>query len=358
MKIALLNLKYDNNYGGNLQRYALVHVLQMFGHEVTHINLRFSFCQPWYKKPYKFAKQFIKKYLLGKDVFINEAKHNHRLYEKRCATTEPFYQQYIPHSGIITDTDDLKKCTGYDAYVVGSDQVWRKQIAQDYISSMFFDFVPKDSKAKRIAYGVSLGVSDNELNKEEIAQLSELYNRFNAVSVREKSALTLLNEYGWTNPQAVHVLDPTLLLRKEDYINLINCADTSQPQGNLFCYILDMTDEKKCLIKNIEKERRLSSFIVSINNGEKISIEQWLRYFNDAEFVITDSYHGLIFSIIFNKPYFLIRNSFRGNARFESVLDMFDISDDGSNVDWKKVDMKQQEMKERSMSFLKNIAHL
>ena len=93
MKIALLNLPYDNNYGGNLQRYALMKVLQDMGHEVTHVNLRFSYHLPWYKKPFSYTKRLILKYILGKGIKINQERFARQQYEKRCAATEPFYQR-------------------------------------------------------------------------------------------------------------------------------------------------------------------------------------------------------------------------------------------------------------------------
>ena len=171
MKIALLNLPYDNNYGGNLQRYALMKVLQDMGHDVTHLNLRFHYHLPWYKVPYSYTKRIILKYVLGRDVRINQEKYSREQYQERCAITESFYQKYIKHTEPLYKLSELKKYTDFDAYVVGSDQVWRKKIANKYLPTMFLDFLPKDSKAKRIAYGVSLGVAENELSEEEIKYL-------------------------------------------------------------------------------------------------------------------------------------------------------------------------------------------
>ncbi len=349
MKIALLNLPYDNNYGGNLQRYALMKVLQDMGHDVTHINLRFSYYLLWYKKPYSYTKRFILKYLLGKDIKINQEQYLKQKYEERCAVTEPFYQRYIKHTEPITDLKKLRELHGFDAFVVGSDQVWRKNIAGKYLNTMFLDFLPVDTNVKRIAYGVSLGVAENELSQEEINRLSEFYRRFDAVSVREDSALSLFKAYNWTNPKAMQVLDPTLLLNKEDYMQLISGASTVPSEGNLFCYILDKTGKKSQLIKQKAEELQLKPFELGLTDDKPASIEQWLRSFADAEYVITDSYHGLVFSIIFNKPFHLIRNKFRGNARFDSVMDLFNLSEE---FKWSKISQIMYSKNKESLKFL------
>lgn len=82
------------------------------------------------------------------------------------------------------------------------------------------------------------------------------------------------------------------------------------------------------------------------------SIEQWLRSFRDAQYIITDSYHGLVFSIIFNKPFTLIRNEKRGNARFDSLLKTLDISTD-NNINWTKVNSNIQTEREKALLFIK-----
>ena len=355
MRIALLNLPYDNNYGGNLQRYALMKVLQNMGHDVTHLNFRFHYYLPWYKIPYTCTKRVIKKYLLGRDLKIFQEFYTQQEYEKLCAVTEPFYQRYIKHTRPITDIKRLKQSQNYDAYVVGSDQVWRKKMSGRLLPSMFLDFLPTTISAKRIAYGVSLGVKENELSEEEIKQLAELYRRFDAVSVREDSALDLFKQYGWTMPKAIQVLDPTMLLPKDDYINLIKSGNTQPSTGNLFCYILDKSDEKDSVICTKANELGLKPFSLGIHDEKPVSVEQWLRSFNDAEYVITDSFHGLVFSIIFNKPFCLIRNEVRGNARFSSILNMLHLSTQTTEKDYANLQIILEHARQLSINYLDEI---
>lgn len=355
MRIALLNLQYDNNYGGNLQRYALVTILQRMEHDVTHLNLRFNYIKtPLMKQIKPICKKLINRIFHGKHSDFFPEHHAQKMYEKSCESTDVFYNKYIKHTDVIGSKRELGKYSDFDAFIVGSDQVWRKTIASIYgIDTFFFDYLSGNNNAKRIAYGASFGTDENELDSSDIERLTQLYNKFSSVSVREESGLDLLSQYKWISPQASWVLDPTLLLDKNDYINLIEQAQTKPIKGNMFCYILDKSKEKDQIIERESKNRDLIPFSISLDGS--VIVEQWLRSFADSDFVITDSYHGLVFSIIFNKPYILIRNKFRGNARFDSIMKASGIAtDDGSEINWDDVNQRLALMKSSSITWLNN----
>lgn len=354
MKIALLNLQYDNNYGGNLQRYALMTILQRMGHDVIHLNLRFNYDPVSYKyKVYRFVKRLLKKVIIDRNTPLFPERNMQRTYENTCAVTDKFYNKYIKHTSVISHKHILAKQKGYDVYMVGSDQVWRKMIAAIYgINTFFFDFLADDISAKRIAYGVSLGTSENELNSDDLNILTPLYEKFDAVSVREDSALDLFKQYGWNKPAATQVLDPTLLLDKEDYMELINDGTTKPSAGNMFCYILDPSEKKDMLISEYEEKKELKAFRTGLVGSEQMSIQQWLRSFYESEFVITDSFHGMVFSIIFNKPFKLIYNPFRGNARFESLMRQLAIPEDTEMINWYVTKNKIMDCRCYSLRFL------
>lgn len=354
MKIAILNLQFDNNFGGNLQRYALITILKRMGHDVTHLNLRFNYDHlSWNKKLWRFTKRVRRKLFIDKttQIFPLES-YSQRIYESSCSEANKFYNKYIHHTKALYSKKEVSKQTQYDVYIVGSDQVWRKKYCKMYgLHTFFFDYLPINKK--RIAYGISLGTDEFQFD-DDIAILSTLYKRFRAVSVRENSALNIFEHYGWTIPRAKLVLDPTLLLNKDDYIKLIKDDHTSPSPGNLFCYILDITDEKKQVIENISKDKRLIPFHITLNSTKRISIQQWLRSFYDASYIITDSYHGLLFSIIFNKPFKLIRNEVRGNTRFESIINMLDIPLDIEITDWTLINKNIKKWQQISIDYLVN----
>ena len=353
MKIALLNLPLDSNYGGNLQRLALVMVLKKYGHDVVHLNLHYIPHVSVLKKYRWYLKQILKKIVISNTI-IKWDDNVRKFDEIRCRVAQPFYDEKIPHTLPIYNLDDLKSYTSFDAYIVGSDQVWRPSMTKSYgLSTYFFDFLPEESTAKRIAYAVSMGTSENELGISQITALRKHYEKFSCVSVRESDALHLLDAYGWTNPQAELVLDPTLLLERSDYESIIEENETMPDNGNIFCYILDMTPFKRAEIEAFsEKVGGETFFQIGCSSVEDMSIAQWLRSFRDADYVVTDSYHGFIFSLIFNKPVKVLFNELRGNSRFTSLSKFLNIDFDVDNWNWCFINRQIQKQREKSLKFL------
>ena len=348
MKIALLNLPIDDNYGGNLQRFALVKVLQNLGHDVTHLLVMRNIRLFNWRLPIAVVKRLILRYVFGRKVYIWAERYAKQESQENYNRIRPVYEKYVKHTEVITDCKSIKQYNFFDAYVVGSDQAWRQRIVKPFPLKMFlWDFLK--SSAPKIAYAVSLGNSEPELDDESANDLKKFYNQFKAVSVREKSAIDVLNMYGWINPKAEWLVDPTILLKKEDYLEVINNAETSRMDGDMFCYILDPTQEKKDCISSIAKDKNMKPFVTGLH---KISIEQWLRNFADAKYIVTDSYHGLVFSMIFNKPVKLFLNDFRGNARFESLFELFHISKDQTDFDWNRINGIMELERQKSINWL------
>jgi len=332
MKIGILTLPLHTNYGGILQAYALQTVLERMGHEVVVFNPPRRIRLSLWKLPLVFIKRYIKKYILcKKNTRIFAEKYHQSIYPIISQHTQQFIDKYI-HLYNVNSLNDIKK-DDFDAIVVGSDQVWRPR----YFMPMFVTGVEdaflrftKNWKMKRVAYAASFGTDDWEYTLKQTKECGELLRMFDAVSVREESAVKLCKDK--FEVEAQHVLDPTMLLDKEDYIKLFESANTPKSPGTLLNYILDETPEKKEIIENIAKEKNLIPFRVNskIENPdapleERIQppVEQWLRGFYDAEFVVTDSFHACVFSILFNKPFLVIGNEGRGMARFQSLLKIF-----------------------------------
>lgn len=358
-KIALLNMRYDNNYGGNLQRFALVTVLQRMGYEVEYLYIRDNWdswftTRSWKKIIIRCIKQFIKFIFHPLNEPLIAWHKEDDTYVKQCKITEPFLDKYIIHTKVLYTSNDLKriiKNKQYDAIVAGSDQIWRKKYIERYGIGLFFmDFLPKTFTGKKIIYGASFGVDYREYSEKEMSYIRSFYSSLDYVSVREVSALSLLNQYGLINPKAEIVLDPTLLLEKEDYISLIKSTKTVAPEGNMFCYILDKTYEIEQLITQISGEKQLKPLIWSLETEG--TIEQWLRSFLEAEYIVTDSYHGLLFSIIFNKPFRLIKNELRGQTRFDSIYQLLDIKLAKDDFNWDVITKKISKLRKKSMSVL------
>ena len=324
MRIGILTLPLHTNYGGILQAYALQTVLERMGHEVRVIN-KSNYYLPLWKIPFVYAKRILKN--LNGDRFPI-------FYEQQILKEIPIIGQYTNefidkyiHTLDVKNYSYLKE-SDFDAIVVGSDQVWRPKYFGK-IEDAYLDFA-KTWNIKRIAYAASFGTDKWEYTPEQTERCSNLLKQFDAVSVREKSGVSLCREH--FHIKAVHVLDPTMLLSATDYIKLFEAADIHKSNGTLLCYILDETQEKTALVNRIAEEKKLVPFRVNskVENhsaplSERIQppVEQWLRGFYDADFVVTDSFHACVFSILFNKPFVVYGNAARGMSRFTSLLEIF-----------------------------------
>ena len=369
MRIAVLTLPLHNNFGGILQAYALLKVLKDLGHNVVLIDKsRYVSLGPWYRKYPIYIKRCIRKYILGQKITVRADVEQNKVNATIARHSDRFINKYIER----IYTKDFSNITkeNFDAFIVGSDQVWRPKYFFSAIENAYLEFA-KEWRIKRIAYAASFGTEEWEYTEKQTKSCATQLKKFNAVSVRESSAVQLCNDnFG---VKAEHVLDPTMLLEKEDYIKLFKETGTVQSNGNLFCYILDESIEKDTIISIISKEKGLAPFYVNskYNNAEapleeriQQPVEKWLRAFYDAEFVITDSFHACVFSIIFNKPFVVYGNKERGMARFESLLTLFALEDRLvsspyevnkallATIDWDRVNSIRKQMKEKSLSFL------
>lgn len=325
MKIAIVTLPLYINYGGILQCYALQTVLERMGHDVVVLE------KPKYGRSYPFikalaiCKRLFKRYVLSKKVNILWAPH-----EIVSSHIKQFIRRYIHHS--YKRVWSSQTLCNIDAFVVGSDQIWRPEYSHP-IENAFLDFT-KGMEVKRIAYAASFGVEQCTFSGEQLHHCSTLLKQFDAVSVREDSGVRICKEsFG---VEAEQMLDPTLLLDADDYRKLIYTAKTIPSKGNMLVYILDVTEEKKRLVEQIAEERGLTPYWLDNDtnsesvfwNGEaKMSVEQWLRAFDDATFVLTDSFHGCVFSILFKKSFIVFGNEDRGITRFASLLKIFSLNE-------------------------------
>ena len=334
MRLGIYTLPLNYNYGGLLQAYALQTVLERMGHDVTIINRPLHQKEAIWKHPREKSKRFFRKYILNrKNIRVFQENYEAKVYPIVSQNTQKFIGQYL-HVITTSDTSELHE-ESYDAIVVGSDQIWRRAFhnSRKKCYDSFLAFA-ENWKIKRIAYAASFGVNYWEYNEVDTKRCAELVKSFDAVSVREDAGIDLC--YKHLGVKAVHVLDPTMLLQKEDYIRLFEAQGTPQSSGNLLCYILDETPFATEIINRIEQRMGLHRFQVNsradntwalVEDRVQPSVEQWLRGFYDAEYVVTDSFHACVFSILFGKPFIVIGNQNRGMERFRSLLQMVGMED-------------------------------
>ena len=364
MKIAILTLDLQTNFGGILQAYALQTVLERMGHEVTHLQAKHSRLHNPVVMPLVWCKRLYRKYFQGDrqlPIFENP-------YKWAGKNTDRFISSNLNCRFLAPEEWNEGLAREYDVIVVGSDQVWRPNYTSDV--TRFFTAFLGHSDIRRIAYAASFGVDVNEFSEEQLACGREYLKLFSAISVREESGIRLCKEL--FDVQACQVLDPTLLLSREDYQRFASTAP--QSPGNLMVYVLDRTEEKDAFIAEFAEKRGLVPFYanskteipwnVDIPIGERKQppLENWLRGFADAEFVLTDSFHACVFSILFHKPFGVFVNLERGLSRIESLLRPLGLMDRcitdapvdlDRSIDWKFIDNVLMQKTESSLDFLK-----
>lgn len=336
MKIAILTQPLHTNYGGILQAYALQTFLQKYGNEVLVVNRDYDnkiSLKLILLRIGSVIKCFIRLVLFGQKEYILMNPFS-PFYHNKWSGYDilPFVKKKINQTKEIRSTRKLRKYfkhNKFDVYIIGSDQVWRPCYSP-CITDFFLKEVPSDSDAIKIAYAASFGTDKWEFSYEETEECASLAKLFNAVSVREESGVKLCEQY--LGVCAEHLLDPTMLLEKEDYTELFNKARIPKRKENLFCYILDYNSEADQIISSLREDGYVPNIVSLYTNSTKesirpcqLSVEEWLRGVYDSEMVVTDSFHACVFSIIFNKPFIVVGNKNRGNSRFDSLLNMFGI---------------------------------
>lgn len=331
MKIAIMTLPLGKNYGGIMQAWALQQVLKRMGHEPVTIDR-----QPVPKGLAHHATRLGYRAAM-KAVGKRKAPINfERYWPTILQHTHAFIDQHITMSEPLDSTAKLKTHFDreqYDAVIVGSDQTWRPQYSPN-IDNFFLDFL-EGKEIKRIAYASSFGVDHWEFTEAQTKRCAELAKAFDVISVREDSGVELCRKY--LGVEATHVLDPTLLLEKEDYEQLIGQDRLSDKPQGVYTYFLDKTPDKLELARQVSEELGVSIYSCQAKYGidQDVSatledftmpdVRDWLAGFANAKFVLTDSFHGMVFSVIFEKPFIAVVNENRGATRFVSLMGRLDL---------------------------------
>lgn len=356
MKIAIITLPLHTNYGGILQAYALQTVLQRMGHDVQHLQPKVEYLplHPAWQMPFVWVKRLIRKCFLG-EWKLPIFEHPHRWMRRY---TDVFIHQHIVMRSLLDEEWNASLAKDYDVFIVGSDQVWRPCYALP-IARYFLSFLDDTCSNPRIAYAASFGTENCEFSANQILDCSKLLQKFSFVSVREQSGVEICKQL--FGVRASHLLDPTLLLSKDDYLKLIQNQKPSK--GNLMVYVLDETPDIRLFISQIAASEKLVPFNANYSLGNRLGIpqlpiENWLRGFVDAKLIITDSFHACVFAIIFNKPFICLGNDERGMTRFHSLLDLFGLQHCLLNekqlfeipkINWGEVNMKLNQLHKESL---------
>ena len=364
MKIGLITIHWANNYGASLQVFATVKTLNKYG-DVSVLDYRNSYTgkgMVWIR----FGTKLRDILRMSKDFFRLFPRY--RVIKK----FENFSYKYFNLTSRLENDNDFKNISKqFDLFVSGSDQIWNpKIISEDGIidTHYFLDFVVEK---KRISYATSLG--SYQYKEEERSEIISLLNNYNSLSVREKDSSEYLEKL--LNKNISHVLDPTLLLNKKEWLDALDIQNNNE---DLKPYILVYALMKDPLLKQVIEgiKEVLNLRVITIDQDPFTNFkndthikdagpDEFVRLFSQASFIVTNSFHGTCFSINFNIP-FIVTTPLSSINRIESLLTAVGaknrITVDGANlseliqyqINFNVINQKLQELRLASNQYLDN----
>lgn len=318
MRAGVLTFHAAHHYGAQLQAYALARAIAECGVEAEIID--------YVRDDTRDARRLVRPVHSPMDVLANLHTLMHRSdLKRRLERFDAFVNTRMPHSARAyrTYAELASDAPVYDAYVCGSDQIWNPQIfrEQDFDPAFFAAFA---QRGRKIAYAPSFGLPDLPLAHH--AALKSLVQGFAALSVRERNGETILADV--CGRESVTVLDPTLLLGGDQWREIASPVRAEKPY--LLCYFISDPAQYAADVQAVASAKGLR--IVSLCGarrtvrGTRQAIldagpEEFLGWIARASHVMTDSFHGTIFSILFDRPFHTFSFTGSGKAKVSSRLD-------------------------------------
>lgn len=367
MKAAIITLALSNNYGAALQTYALAKKTKDFGVDTVVYKYndlrRMTYGVPFHKKVLSTVWRHVK------DAFS--------LWQKKKGFND-FRENYIPFTPKrYHNNDELKNAPqDFDVFISGSDQIWNPDVFL-FDTSYFFDFIPDD--CKRISYASSFGKST--FNESHMEKCGELLSIYSSISVREESGIEIVKEL--CGKDAECVLDPTMTLEAYEWDEIAESAKYKAKNfKGILCYIMPGDNKVVSSIVMVARQLQAKTGLPVKYIGIKeydifkfgvkdcdifVSPMDFVAYFKNAEYVVTNSFHGTAFSLIYNKKFYIPINDElkKGKALHERVLSITKKLDaenalvSTSNLELKELDLEKIQNKlsverKKSLSFLKD----
>ncbi|WP_346712706.1 polysaccharide pyruvyl transferase family protein [Mediterranea massiliensis] len=351
MKISILTFSKEDNFGANLQCYALTKTLQNMGHNVDIIDIQLS---PMQSSLINKILQYYQHY-------------NFQQFRKRNIN-KYFTRRYKNVDELIDNPPES------DLYVVGSDQVWNPNITKRLDPLIyFFSFLPPN--ATRISYAASFGFSTWE-NKELIPKVSKLLNQFSKISVREKEGVNICKDF--FHAEATEVCDPTFLLPNYDEI----CGEYRKEKetNNILYFKFIRNENAENVIANYAKTQnqkyiKLLNFHMTPNSIIKpyVKVDKWLENIRYSKLIISDSFHCIVFCILFHKNFIAMPSIENRAGRILNLLQKLNLSDHfcsdamdlsqkinqlaNKKINYQATEFLIKEMRDKSIKFLLNALH-
>ena len=362
MKIGLLTMHAVKNFGSFLQTYATLQILRNLGHEPFVINY-ISPNRTLWSNIMRVSSPKWKRNILSRSIYrfcyLPEALINHILFGK-CIKKE------FPLTKVYHSCEDMAGKIDADAFIVGSDKVWSFSCNDGLDQSYFLRFT---SCTKKISYSSSIG--DFELNKTEIEQLAENLKDFSAISVREFATKEFLSREGLDVSIAI---DPVLMLSQNEWLNFASNSKLKLPKRPyLLMYMFGRETDPVRMAAEYAKSTGFDIVRIGWDFTNRqyckdvrayINPYDFVKLFANAQYVVTNSFHGTAFSILFNKQFSITRDRF--DARFAAILELaglesrfhnsaysdITISKFDEQIDYSKVNKKIDIIRQQSRQFI------
>ena len=347
-KIGIITIIDNENCGNRLQNYALQEYLKRMGFEVTTLKN-----DKLLNSKEKFninCLKYIKKKVTNYYKVNSETKRNFKRFNKNIK-----FSKYM----ITAKSKNIEK--KFDYFIVGSDQVWkptRKRMS--YIDLL--GFAPNN---KRVAYAASFGI--DEIEEKYKKKLNMELPKFKAISVREDAGKRIVFDATGINDVSV-VLDPTMLIERKEWNKLETCPFDTEKENYVLSYFLG--DESKESIKEMCRKNNLS-YVDFYDKSNHYGPMEFLYLINHASVIVTDSFHGCVFSILFGKNFYVLDRKQKDtnnnmNSRLETLLNVFNLKErkinsitesiitEDNKLDLDMIESKLSIKRKEADAFLKN----
>lgn len=301
-KVGILTFHYSNhNFGALLQTYSVYKIIENLGYEPIIID---------YKPEVKgFKKKLI-----------------HTIQKVSGHHFSTFRKEYLSNIAQANTDEDLRKLNDViDIFSVGSDQVWRYRSEHKVLKRYYLDFVRDDKK--KVAIAASFGVAEWSGTKKITKEIKYLAKKFDAVSVREEDGVKICSDV--FNIECKKILDPTILIDQNEIYGIAERSKRKIKEKYLAYMLLDDSSDREIFFKKVADTNNLNFKKIKGNKLTNVgniwwfnSVSKWLSYLMNSDLIITDSFHTVVFSMIFRKNFICLSNSNRGISRLKNILEL------------------------------------
>lgn len=346
-KIALLTIHHTTNFGSALQTFSLYECVKRMGYDIDILDYRCSAIEnrEFAKINFKDLKSLYRKILYGKS------------FKEKAREFDAFIKSYAELSKVYTEETVKEANSTYDTFLVGSDIVWGLNVTGNDMN-YFLKFA--DDSKKKLAFASSAGLKWDE---DKVPEITRLLDRFDHIGVRESIVADWIEEY--TGKRPAEVVDPTMLWRTDEWMEI---AGKSKLKSKNYILVYFCDKDEKILedAKRLGKMKNLPVYYINygkkiqgVNSIQPMKIEDFLYLVLNADYVLSASFHGLLFSLYFNKEVFFYN---RANfSRMESLSKWLGIEnhngmvnkiEDAQKIDYSAVNEKIEQKRNESLALL------